>query len=100
MLARFIRTLAVTENPVPFIGQAFAEVAQYYRIGMLKSIFSVAPSFSTRNGENREDIFFQSEGDIEQEPAYSETYHTGEKGVATFSLYRLLGEPEFTETEK
>lgn len=100
MLAKFIRTLAATENPMPVIGTAFSEVAKQYRIGVLKSVFFVAPSLSTRQGEDREDIFFRSGDAVENEPAYSVTYHTGEKGVATFYIYRLQGEPEFTETEK
>lgn len=100
MLAKFIQTLAATENPVPVIGQAFADVAKRYRIGTLKSVFCVAPSFSTRKGENREDILFASGDAIEKEPAYSATYHTGEKGIATFHLHRYAGEPEFSEKEK
>lgn len=100
MLANFIKTLVATENPVPVIGSAFAEVAKKYHIGLLKSEFFVAPSFSTRSGEDREDILFSSGTPIEQTPSYSETYQTGEKGVATFHLYRWLGEPEFTEKEK
>jgi diguanylate cyclase (GGDEF)-like protein len=63
-------------------------------------VFSVAPTFITRNGENLDVNLFSSEEPVGQEPAYSETYHTGEKGVATFSMYRLLGEPEFAEQEK
>lgn len=100
MLAKFIQTLAATENPIPVMRQAFSEVAQKYHIGELKSVFVVAPTFSTRNGENREDILFKSGDDVEKEPACSVTYHTGEKGVATFNLYRFCGEPEFTESEK
>ena len=100
MLANYIKTLASSENPIPVIGPAFAEAAKHYHIGQLKSIFFVAPSFSTRKGEDREDILFSSGEPIEQTPAYSETYHTGEKGVATFQVYRWLGEPEFTEQEK
>lgn len=100
MLAKFVQMLATAENPVPVIGQAFSEVAQKYGIGILKSAFFVAPTFSTRKGENREDILFASGEPVEKEPAYSETYHTGEKGVATFQLYRVAGKPEFTEQEK
>lgn len=100
MLAKFIKTLAATENPMPVIGQAFADAAKHYHIGQLKSVFFVAPTFSTRAGEDREDILFSSGDTIEQNPSFSETYHTGEKGVATFHIYRWLGEPEFTEAEK
>lgn len=100
MLAKFIQILAATENPVPVVGQAFAEAAQKYRVGTLRSVFCVAPGFSTRKGENREDILFASGDAIEKEPAYSVTYHTGEKGVATFHLHRFAGEPEFSEKEK
>jgi len=100
MLAKFIRVLAATENPMQVAGKAFAEVAKTYHIGKLKTVFFVAPSISTRKGENREDILFSSGDKTEQEPAYSETYYTGENGVATFLMYRYLGEPEFSEQEK
>jgi len=100
MLARFVQRLAMAENPVPIIGDAFSEVAEKYGIGMLKSLFYVAPTFSTRHGENREDVLFRSRGEVQPEPAHSKTYHTGEKGTATFYLYRLSGEPEFTDNQK
>lgn len=100
MLAKFIQTLAATENPIPVMGQAFSEIAQKHHVGRIQCVFSVAPTFSTRNGENLDVDLFSSEEPVEQEPTYSETYHTGEKGVAIFSIYRLLGEPEFTEPEK
>lgn len=99
MLAKFIRTLATTENPIPVLQEAFSEVAQNYSIGMLRIVFAVAPSFCTRNGENVENILFSS-GDAVEEPTYHITYHTGEKGVATFYLHRILGTPDFTEQEK
>lgn len=100
MLSNYVKLLASSENPIPVIGPAFIEAAKHYHIGQLKSLFFVAPSFSTRKGEDREDILFSSGDPIEQTPAYSETYYTGEKGVATFQVYRWLGEPEFTEQEK
>lgn len=100
MLARFIQSLATAENPIPLIPGAFSEVAQAYSVGQLKSLFFVAPTFSTRNGENREDILFSSGEPVEAEPAYCETYHTGENGRATFCVYRKLSQPSFTEQEK
>ncbi len=100
MLAKFIQALAATENPIPVIEEAFKAPAKKYGIGELRSAFSVAPSFSTRQGENRADILFSTGDTIEQNPAYSITYQTGEKGVVTFQMYRYAGKPAFTEEEK
>ena len=100
LLAGFIETMSATENSAQAVARAFAPVAAEYRIGQLKSKFSVAASFSTRKGENREDILFQADGAVESESAYSVTYHTGENGTVIFSLYRFAGNPAFEEHEQ
>lgn len=100
LLGKYIEEMAAIENSVAGIAKAFAPVAAAYGIGELRSRFYVEPTFSTRRGENREDVLFRSGGAVEAEASYSITYHTGEKGTAVFSLHRPAGYPAFTEMEK
>lgn len=100
LLGKFIEEIALTEDSVGGIAKAFAPVAEKYKIGQLRSLFSVEPTFSTINGEKRQDILFQNDVAIENEPAYFSVYRTGEKGMATFVVHRKAGEPEFSEEEK
>lgn len=100
ILREYIYTLAGSEDSVEVIKSAFSDVAEKYRIGEFRSSFFVEPTFSTRSGENRSDVLFKAEGEIDESLEYSVTYETGERGVATFSIYRFCGENEFTEEEK
>lgn len=100
LLEKYIVEMSETEDSVSCIAKVFAPVADAYGIGQLRSRFFVEPTFSTRNGESREDILFKSEGAVEEEAAYSITYRTGENGTAEFFLYRRKGYPSFTEEEK
>lgn len=100
LLGNFIEEIATTEESADAIAKAFAPVAEKYKIGQLRCLFSVEPTFSTRKGEKRHDVLFQGAGSVESEPGYFTVYRTGEKGLATFAIYRIVGEPEFTEEEK
>lgn len=100
LLGKFIEDMATTEESSEIVPQAFRPVAEAYGIGQLRCLFSVQPSVSTRNGETRHDVLFQADGAVDSEPAYFTVYRTGEKGMATFALYRMAGEPEFTDEEK
>jgi len=100
LLDKFIQEMTATEDSMEGIAKAFAPVAEKYRIGILKSRFVVAPTFSTRKGENREDVLFRATGEVETQPAYSITFHTGEKGTAIFELYRFSGEGTLSDDEK
>ncbi len=100
MLGKFIEEIVLTEESADVIAKAFAPVAEKYKIGQLRCLFSVEPSVSTRGGEKRQDILFRADGEVNRDPACFTVYRTGEKGMATFALYRLAGEPEFTEEEK
>ncbi len=100
LLGKFVEDMAMTEESSDAVAQAFGPVAQKYRIGQVRCLFSVQPSVSTRDGETRHDVLFQADGDVNSEPAYFIVHRTGEKGIATFALYRMAGEPDFTEEEK
>lgn len=100
ILNEYIQMLATTEDSVMIIKKAFAAVAEKYHIGELRSSLVVPPTFTTRNGEDRVDILYTSGHEIESDAGYTITYTTGEKGVASFYVYRFRGESPFTDVEK
>jgi len=100
ILSRYIQVLASTEDSLNIIATAFEEVANKYSIGDLRSSFFVAPTFSTKGGERREDVLYTKGVDVEDTAGYGITYTTGEKGIASFAVHRYKGMPAFTEQEK
>ncbi len=100
MLSNYINTLVNCEDSMSVVAKAFEPIANKYRIGQFRSRFYVPHTFSTRGGEDREDVLYSNGEKVEEQAGYTISYKTGENGVAVFMLHRYLGEPEFSEEDK
>jgi len=100
LLGNFVEKIAQTEDSYDAVSVAFAPIAEKYRIGQLRILFSVETSLTARKGETRNNVLYRAEGKVNEEPACFIVRRTGEKGMATVAMYRFAGEPELTEEEK
>lgn len=99
-LERYLHFLTVNENVFTACQSAFAEIGAAYGIGNLTGIFQVDSTLYTVGGCHEECVFFRQDGERKEVPDYSREYTTGEKGHVRYELYRLLGQPPFTDEEK
>lgn len=99
-LERCIHLLAVNENVFQVSQSAFTEIGTAYGLGKLTGIFHVDDTLYTVGGCDEETIFFLKDEALKEEPDYHREYVTGEKGRVRFEVYRIVGQPPFTDEEK
>ncbi|MGN0504913.1 MAG: putative bifunctional diguanylate cyclase/phosphodiesterase [Lachnospiraceae bacterium] len=99
-LEKYIQMLTVHENTFMIFQQAFAEIGAMYHIGRVTCNFRVESTVYTVGGSQWEGDLFQRDGEVKEEPDYSRSFVTGERGNVTYGVYRMSGEPAFTEEER
>lgn len=96
----FIKVLGNSDNTFTGFRIAFDGIARKYDIAKLIYKFVVPANPFTKNGEEWNDVAYLRE-DVKtaDDPCYVKTMITGEKGKVWFEVYRIEGNPDFTEEE-
>lgn len=99
-LEKYIRLLTSNENTFEIFRSAFAEIGREYCIGKVAMSFRVDSTLYTVGGSHKEEVLFRQEDPVNETPDYVREFITGEKGIVKFFLYRMAGQPAFTEEEQ
>lgn len=100
ILSRFIYDVSVDDDTFEVIGKAFAKIGELYRIGELKASLFAPVTYCSTSARSKELILYKQQDKVQQESAYREEYVTREEGRVILDVYRLAGEPAFSNEEK
>lgn len=99
-LAEFIHTLELADDTEAISPQGFELLRDRYHLGKILMSFFVPSSIYTKEGDKKEIILFEADGNVEEQPGYCKEFRTGEGGTVNYLIYCSKGADTFSEEEK